>query len=387
MFSDQRQINNSNDDIPENVGDAWEHPLDRTTNNQPDDRAGQLSCGRTYSKTEQQALNMFRRMGIGWFDETGRWHPDEESRPAKQIATSNTNVINRARAYISKIPPAVSGEGGHNQTFKVALYLVKGFSLSAFEAMPLLKEYSDRCRPPGDDNQLRHKLKSAENARVPQGFLLGDNNYHARQSNEQKPSRFKSTKVWDARSFAHADFKLKWLVQRLMVRNQPYFFAGPRKTLKTSIMADLAVSVASGTPFLGKFTTYQALPVLIISGESGEGTLQELLRRICRHRGVSLSTLPITLMFDMPRLTDPADVEYLKSVIEATGAKLMQMDPLYPALLAGSMELSASNLYDIGPILYDVTRMCTDVDCTPFISHHTKKHTAKQHSEPLDLTI
>jgi hypothetical protein len=55
-----------------------------------------------------------------------------------------TNHLERARAYIAKMPGAISGAGGHDQTFAVACALVK-FGLSPDDAWPLLLEYNQRC--------------------------------------------------------------------------------------------------------------------------------------------------------------------------------------------------------------------------------------------------
>jgi hypothetical protein len=40
-------------------------------------------------------------------------------------------VLERAQRYLSKCPPAISGEQGHKTTFRVACKLVHGFALSA----------------------------------------------------------------------------------------------------------------------------------------------------------------------------------------------------------------------------------------------------------------
>lgn len=67
-----------------------------------------------------------------------------------------------ARRYIAKAAPAVSGSGGHNQTFSVACSLIKGFDLTVDEARPLLLEYNQRCDPPWSVAELEHKLSSAD---------------------------------------------------------------------------------------------------------------------------------------------------------------------------------------------------------------------------------
>jgi hypothetical protein len=83
--------------------------------------------------------------------------------------------IDRARQYLSKIPPAISGQGGHNQTFAVACALVNGFDLSHADAFVLLSEYNQRCQPPWSNSELLHKIKSAASAchDKSRGHLLG----------------------------------------------------------------------------------------------------------------------------------------------------------------------------------------------------------------------
>jgi P4 family phage/plasmid primase-like protien len=85
-------------------------------------------------------------------------------------------VKRRARLYLDKVPPAVSGQGGHNQTFRAACVLVQGFNLSAEEAMPLLKEWNESCQPPWAGKELLHKLRSAEKQPGERGRLLAERN-------------------------------------------------------------------------------------------------------------------------------------------------------------------------------------------------------------------
>lgn len=88
-----------------------------------------------------------------------------------------SSTLERARAYVAKIPGAVSGSGGHNQTFVAATTLVQGFALDEADAWPLLAEYNQRCSPPWSERELRHKLTSAmQSASVkPHGYLQQSN--------------------------------------------------------------------------------------------------------------------------------------------------------------------------------------------------------------------
>jgi hypothetical protein len=78
-----------------------------------------------------------------------------------------------ARLYVAKIPGAVAGSGGHNQTFTVACALVKGFDMAPDQARALMAEYNARCEPPWTAAELEHKLNSADRSRddQPRGWL------------------------------------------------------------------------------------------------------------------------------------------------------------------------------------------------------------------------
>ena len=79
----------------------------------------------------------------------------------------------------------------------------------------------------------------------------------------------------DSQTFVDTDYQQEWLVPNILVKNQPAIIGGPRKSLKTSILVDLAVALAGGVPFLGRFHVEHQWRVGVISGESGERTLQD----------------------------------------------------------------------------------------------------------------
>jgi hypothetical protein len=68
----------------------------------------------------------------------------------------------RIPAYLAGCPPAISGNGGHIQTLKVATQLVIDFALGVEGAMPYLREYNKRCEPPWSEKELLHKAQEAQ---------------------------------------------------------------------------------------------------------------------------------------------------------------------------------------------------------------------------------
>ena len=71
------------------------------------------------------------------------------------------NTFAACRAYLAKLPLAVSGAGGHPATFRAACECVR-FGLSDADAMALLREWNGtHCKPPWTEKELAHKLNDA----------------------------------------------------------------------------------------------------------------------------------------------------------------------------------------------------------------------------------
>jgi replicative DNA helicase len=188
----------------------------------------------------------------------------------------------------------------------------------------------------------------------------------------------------DSAAFAAADYRREWLVRRLLVAGQPAVLGGPFKGLKTSTLVDLAISLGTATPFLGHFPVDKAVRVGFMSGESGDATLQDTARRVCRARGVELGDALVWWGFTLPQLADPEHLDALQDLIRKHALEVLLIDPLYLALLAGPAAAgkSAANLYDMGPLLLAVAQRCLAAGCMPLLAHHYKQTRANEFAEP-----
>jgi hypothetical protein len=74
----------------------------------------------------------------------------------------SSSLESRVYNYLDKIEGAISGEGGHDQTFKVACVLVHGFGLDVEDAFKFMEVWNEKCEPPWTDHELKHKLTDAE---------------------------------------------------------------------------------------------------------------------------------------------------------------------------------------------------------------------------------
>jgi len=79
--------------------------------------------------------------------------------------------IYRAARYLDGLAPAVSGQGGHDQTFDAACALVVDFGLTKEQARPILATWNQRCEPPWSPAELEHKLDDADARPGPRGRL------------------------------------------------------------------------------------------------------------------------------------------------------------------------------------------------------------------------
>lgn len=167
---------------------------------------------------------------------------------------------------------------------------------------------------------VAEKLAVAESLLLELGRLAGSDGY-----------RYYSI---TSAAFAKADLRPEWLVKRVAVRNQPGG-GGPSKTLKTTTVADFAISLGTEGEFLGYFDVPRPMRVVIISGESGEFTLQETVRRIGKAKGIGLEDTFCYWAFDLPRLANPLDIAELRRGLIAVKAEIVIIDPLCLSLLSG----------------------------------------------------
>src|SRR5260370_25024975 len=142
--------------------------------------------------------------------------------------------------------------------------------------------------------------------------------------------------------------------------------AAEMKAQKTWNTADLAVSVASGTPWLGAIPVDQHGPVLMLAGEGGKASVVRRLRAICASRGLHLENLPITICVRAPNLGNAAHLAQVREAMAAVTPHLVTLDPLY--LSAGNA--SGGQLYEMGVMLGRIQLLCEDAAAALFVVTH-----------------
>ena len=71
-------------------------------------------------------------------------------------------LIEQCRKYVAKLPAAISGQNGDEQTFIVACAIFDRFGLTPEEGYPILCDYNTaKCQPLWSDEELQHKMHAA----------------------------------------------------------------------------------------------------------------------------------------------------------------------------------------------------------------------------------
>jgi hypothetical protein len=87
---------------------------------------------------------------------------DQKEVKTLQVQDDTILRIVRARAYAAKVEGAISGQGGHNRTYRLACKLRRDFGLTVEQALPIMLEWDEKCQPKWSLNELIHKLQTVK---------------------------------------------------------------------------------------------------------------------------------------------------------------------------------------------------------------------------------
>jgi AAA domain len=165
-----------------------------------------------------------------------------------------------------------------------------------------------------------------------------------------------------------------WLVEGLWPADAYGVLAAEDKAGKTWAALDLAVSVAAGQPWFGRFACPTPGRVLVFLGEGGERSIVRRLRAIATHKQVDLDHLAATpglrLCCRVPKLRDTSDLADLERELGERPARLVILDPLY---LAAAGQASGGNLYEMGALLTPIQAICQHAGAALVVVTHWNK--------------
>lgn len=184
---------------------------------------------------------------------------------------------------------------------------------------------------------------------------------------------------------------VEWGVEGWMPDETIAMAVAPPGTYKTWLELALAVSVASGRPFLGQHEVVRSGPVIVIQQEDYHGQMAERLAVVMGSLfdfGAGPSgddfeyrtppSLPIFLHPDRRfRFDDQVVMASLEEKIDETGAVLVIVDPLYST---GPMDDFGVRLVET---MWPIKALRDKYGCSFFLAHHTAKHKEETGREDL----
>lgn len=161
----------------------------------------------------------------------------------------------------------------------------------------------------------------------------------------------------------------QWLIEGIWPAGDYGVHAAAAKAQKTWNSVDLAVSVATGTPWLGRFPIGTPGPVLMFYGEGGRHGIVRRVRAVLRERGIEDDDVPIELCIRAPHLSNEQHLaEFGVKVTQARPA-LVILDPLYLAAKGGDK----GDLIGMGSILEAAQLICQPAGASLWVVHHNNR--------------
>ncbi len=164
----------------------------------------------------------------------------------------------------------------------------------------------------------------------------------------------------------------RWLVEQLWGDSSVGVIGGAPKCSKTWLGLDLALSVATGTPCLGRYPVPRPGPVLIYLAEDALVSVRERVEGIAQHRGLELVGVDLhVITAPSLRLDRPPHQNRLLETAERLRPRLLLLDPL--VRLHGVDENSAR---EVAELLAYFRLLQRRLDLSVILVHHTRKNAA-----------
>jgi RecA-family ATPase len=176
-------------------------------------------------------------------------------------------------------------------------------------------------------------------------------------------------RVGEIRSEASAQ---RWLVEGLWGASSVGVIGGAPKCAKTWLGLDMALSVATGTPCLGKYAVPEPGPVLIYLAEDALPIVRERIEGMTRHRGLDLDQVEIyAITAPVLRLDRDRDRTRLWETARQLRPKLLLLDPL--VRLHG---IDENNAGEVAELLAYFRSLQRQLDLSVLLVHPTRKNAA-----------
>lgn len=287
-----------------------------------------------------------------------------------QKSTSN----NTDGAWLTTIMEGV-GKGMRDDacTKLAGYYHSKGMPLDVIRS--ILLDWNQKNKPPMTRQQVEKVIGSVTRYQVKEDDYKKNN----------KPAEKASMTMMDFTNFmtTYSDYTINWAIDEWLPSRTILFMVSPPQSFKTWLLLDLAISVAGGFDFMGKFKVNEKGPVLVFQQEDPHGLLVQRMATILQSKvdlnegELFMPELPIHVQTSRDLTFDNDDkVREFEDLIKKYKPKLVLIDPLYSAIpIDDYMSKGAEYMFPL-------KTMRDKYGCSFVLAHHSKKST----SDSIDRT-
>lgn len=275
------------------------------------------------------------------------------------------------------------GEGARDDTAArlAGYYLSKGIGSDV--VLETLRNWNAKNDPPLPDADIDKVVESVQRTRSRHAQPLSSRGRDL-QDAPHDPLRLISLHQYMAQ---YGDEDVTWAVEGWLPDQTIAMMVSPPGTYKTWTLIDLAVSISTGTPFLGTATVKRAGPVLVYQQEDFHGQMAQRISTIMASRfeigwfgdsdekdgwTVSMPPSPPVYFHDNRELRfDNKDImEILENRIAELRPVAVIIDPLYTAAPMDDYMAKAV------PHMMKLKKIRDRYHCSFIIAHHTSKRSA-----------
>jgi len=166
-----------------------------------------------------------------------------------------------------------------------------------------------------------------------------------------------------------------WLIQNLWCHQAVGIVGGSPKSAKTWFGLDMAVSIASGTPCLGRFPVDNPGRALIYLAEDALPDVRTRIESLCAHRNLKIDNLDLHVISSTSfRLDLHHDRSRLQATLERLRPRMLLLDPLVRL-----HRLDENSSADISGLLGYLRELQRAFGLAVVLVHHSSK---KYHAHP-----
>lgn len=273
------------------------------------------------------------------------------------------------------------GEGQRNDACaRLCGYLI-GKDIPKDVVLAIIRQWNEKNRPPLPNHEVAATVESVYKTASRRGTTLQSRPQDG-GAGQVSTSPFSVVNIREYMAH-HGSNQVSWLVQDWLPEATIGFVVAPPGSFKTWLAFDMAVSVATGTSFLGEYPVQRTGPVLVIQQEDFHGDIAQRLAVILQSR-LDLKAevvednqfevkappeIPIYIHPDRNlRFADQVVMDALELRIRELRPALVILDPLYSAAMTDDyMTKSAEQMLRL-KIMRD------RYGCSFLVAHHTTKY-------------